>query len=254
MNLIDSHCHINSKELLPNVNEIVERANKSEVKNFIIVGCDLDDSILALNLAYKFNQYASIGIHPHEAEKYLNIPEEFYKLICDQKIIAVGEIGLDFHYMNSPKDVQIKFFIAQLNFAREFKKPVILHIREAMPEALEILKDYSDLKLLFHCYSGGLEFLERVLNLGGYCALGGALTWKNSAELREVIKNIPIEKLLFETDCPYMSPVPLRGKINEPANIKYVYEKASEILKIDLNELTERIKTNVINFFNIKLN
>ena len=250
--LIDSHCHINSEDLRTQAHEVLERANEAGVKKMIIVGCDLDDSIEAVELAHKFNFYASIGIHPHEAKRYSDIPEEFYKLIQDEKVVAVGEIGLDYHYDLSPRDVQAEMFERQLKFAEKVNMPVILHIREAMNDAMKILRGHKNLKLLFHCYAGGLEFLDEVLELGGMCAFGGALTWKGKAseELREVFKKIPNEKILLETDCPYMAPVPMRGKINEPAFIKFVYERAAQEKNLSFEELEKIIEENFEEFFN----
>ncbi len=262
--LIDSHCHINSEELRGNAAEIISHAEEAGVKKMIIVGCDLDDSIEAVAMANEFsntpnpspltpNFFASIGIHPHEAKRYNAIPEEFYKLIQDKKVVAVGEIGLDYHYDLSPRDVQAEMFELQLKFAEEVNKPVILHIREAIDDAMKILRNHKDLKLLFHCYAGGLKFLDEVLEFNSLCAFGGALTWKGKAsdELREVFKKIPADRILLETDCPYMAPAPMRGKTNEPAFIKFVYERATQEKNLSLEELEKIIEINFERFFNI---
>ncbi len=251
-NLIDTHCHLNSPELLNNASELLNRAYENGISKLVIVGCDLNDSLKAVELADNFSQYASIGIHPHEAKNFDSIPKEFYELSKNNNVIAIGEIGLDYYYDNSPREIQIEMFRKQLDFSRELNLPVILHIRDAMNDALKILHEYSDLKLLFHCYSGGLEFLNQVLEFKSLCAFGGALTWKNSHELRETVKQIPIERLVLETDCPYMTPIPFRGKLNEPSYVKYVYEKTSELKNITLQELSEKININFENFFNIK--
>ena len=252
--LIDTHCHINSEELRHDMRNVIARARNNGVMKMMIAGCDYEDSCDAVSIATDFAQfglYASVGIHPHEAKFYEKIPDEFYRLITHERVVAVGEMGLDYHYDHSPREIQKKVFELQLAFAQENNMPVILHIREAMKDALEILKNYKGLKMLFHCYSGGLEFLDEVLELDGMLAFGGALTWngKMSEELREVIKQVPIEKILFETDCPYMAPVPFRGKINEPAYVKYVYETAAKDLNISLSELENKISENAGNFF-----
>ncbi len=166
--LIDTHCHINSEELRPDARAVISRAREADVRKMLIVGCDYEDSCEAAAMAENFPQfglYASIGIHPHEAKRYSNIPEEFRRIILNRKVVAVGEIGLDYHYNNSPKDDQIRMFEQQLRFAEETGKPVILHIREAMTDAMEMLTVHRGLKMLFHCYSGGLEFLNEVLGL-----------------------------------------------------------------------------------------
>ena len=261
--MIDSHCHPNCKELEDIAAEIMERAYSSGVESFMIVGCDLDDSLKALSMADKFKDfgaYAAVGIHPHEAQRYeINLNyylDELEEMTQDARVLAWGEIGLDYYYDNSPRDTQRKIFIAQLDRALKLNLPVILHIRDAMSDALDILDDYKkNLKLLFHCYSGGLEHLERVLDMGGLCALGGAVTWKGkrSDELRQVAKLINIDRLLIETDCPYMTPAPFRGKLNEPSYIKYVYEAVAAVKDIEFNELEDKIKINFEKFFGINL-
>ena len=255
--LIDTHCHLNSQEYRANIPEFLQRANDSGVSRFVIVGCDLNDSIEAVNLCEKYSDakhelYASIGIHPHDAKNFPQIPSEFHEQAANQYTIAIGEIGLDFHYDNSPREIQVILFRKQLDFANELDKPVILHIRDAFRESWEILREgkYSNLKLLFHCYSGGLEYLDEICSRENtLCALGGAVTWKNSSELHEIAKRIPLEKLVLETDCPYMTPAPFRGKINEPSYVKLVYEKISELRNISLEDLAAKINLNFQKFF-----
>ena len=251
---IDSHCHINSHELYHDARAIISRARDAGVSKMVIVGCDFEDSCQALALAEDFSQfglYATIGIHPHEAKRYESIPEEFSRLINSKRVVAVGEIGLDYHYDHSPRADQQRMFESQLDFAREHNMPVILHIRDAMDDAMNILKYHRDLRLLFHCYSGGLEFLERVIDMEGMCAFGGAVTWtgKGSDELREVVRRIPIENILAETDSPYMTPVPLRGRQNEPANVRYVYEAIAQCRNMDIKDLAAKIAGNAQRFF-----
>ena len=252
--LIDTHCHLNSQELRLKSRILISRAHEAGVKRMVIVGCDYEDSCEAAGMSEDFSQfglYASIGIHPHEAKRYDRIPREFYRLIKSEKVIAVGEIGLDYHYDNSPHDVQKKIFELQLEFARENNMPVILHIRDAIDDAMKILRNYKDLNLLFHCYSGGLEYLDEIIEDGNICAFGGAVTWsgKNSDALREVVRRIPIENLVCETDSPYMSPVPYRGKENEPSYVKYVYEAVARERNMSIEELEEKVEDNAEKFF-----
>lgn len=251
---IDSHCHINSPELRSNARGVISRAHSAGVGKMLIVGCDYEDSCEAAALAENFSQfglYASAGVHPHEAERNRNILSYFGRLINHERVVAVGEIGLDYHYDNSPREVQREVFEAQLNFASENGMPVVLHIRDAMKDALDILKYYRGMRMLFHCYSGGLEYLDAVLDLEGMCAFGGALTWhgKSTDDLRETLRRIPLDNVLFETDSPYMTPVPFRGKVNEPAYVKYVYEAASLELGMEIKELESRIESNAQRFF-----
>ena len=252
--LIDSHCHINSEELRLDARGVITRAHDAGVWKMLIVGCDYEDSCEAAGMAYDFASsglYASIGIHPHEAKRYEKIPDEFASMLHDKRVVAIGEIGLDYHYDHSPRDVQKKLFELQLKFAEDNDMPVILHIREAMNDAMEILTGHRGLKMLFHCYSGGLEYLNEVLGMKSLCAFGGAVTWsgKASEELREVVKKIPVDRILIETDSPYMSPAPFRGKKNEPANVKYVYETVARERNITVDELASQVEINAKNFF-----
>ena len=251
---IDTHCHLNSQELRLNARTLISRAFESGVKRMLIVGCDYEDSCEAAGMSEDFSQfglYASIGIHPHESKRYEDIPSEFYRLIQSEKVIAVGEIGLDYHYDNSPRDIQQRMFRLQLEFARENNMPVILHIRDAMNDAMQILRNYKDLNLLFHCYSGGLEYLDEIVGDNNMCAFGGAITWsgKTFDELREVVRRIPLENLVCETDSPYMSPVPFRGKMNEPSYVKYVYEAIAHEKNISVEELESKVEDNAERFF-----
>ena len=252
--LIDSHCHINSEDLRLDARSVITRAWDAGVMRMVIVGCDFEDSCEALALAEDFSQfglYASIGIHPHETKRYEEIPEVFSRLINNSRVSAYGEIGLDYHYDNSLRDIQRKMFEKQLEFAAQNNKPVILHIRDAMQDAMNILHYYRGLKLMFHCYSGGLEYLDAVLDMNAVCSFGGAITWtgKSAEDLREVVLRMPLENILFETDSPYMSPIPFRGKRNEPANVRYVYETAAREKNIALETLEAQVEQNAKRFF-----
>lgn len=253
--LIDSHCHPNSEALRQDARGLMDRARDAGVGRFLIVGCDLDDSREAVDMAHQFTGYgtwAAVGIHPHEAARYdaASLPQALRDLAGDGCVAALGEIGLDYYYDHSPRETQRKFFEMQLAWAAEENKPVVLHIRDAMPDALAILRDFAGkVPLLFHCYGGGLEFLDEVLDMGGLCALGGAVTWKNSHELREVAVRIPADRLLLETDCPYMAPVPFRGKTNEPAYVRYVYETVAKVRGMSEDELAAQIERNAAAFF-----
>lgn len=251
---IDTHCHINSPELRPDALSVITRAHDAGVSRMVVVGCDYEDSCEAVADCENFSQfglYASIGIHPHEAGRYESVPKEFDLLVQNKYVKAVGEIGLDYHYNHSTRAEQHRIFDAQLEFAGEHNMPVILHIREAMRDALNILKYYRGLKMLFHCYSGELKFLDEVLELDGMCAFGGAVTWTGRAgdELREVVRHVPIDNLLAETDCPYMTPIPFRGKRNEPAYIVKVYETLARERGMNLPEFAAKIAGNAERFF-----
>ena len=251
--MIDTHCHPNSPELRGDARGLMDRARDAGVRRMIIVGCDAEDSAEAVSMAREYAGYgtfAAVGIHPHEAGRYPNgVPESLTALFSDERVVAMGEIGLDYHYDISPRDVQIKMFELQLDIAAKLNVPVILHIRDAMSEALAVLRNFSGLRLLFHCYAGGLEYLDTVLGMGGICAIGGAVTWKNSVKLREVAARIPLDRLVLETDCPYMTPAPFRGRTNEPSYVKYVYEAVASARNMDLDELKNVIWINAERFF-----
>ncbi|MBQ7170447.1 MAG: TatD family hydrolase [Synergistaceae bacterium] len=252
--LIDTHCHINSEELRLDARSVITRARDACVGRMVIVGCDYEDSCEAAAMAEDFAQfglYASIGIHPHEARHYTSVPDVFREIAMADRVVAIGETGLDYHYDHSPKEAQKDMFVRQLRLAEELNLPVILHIRDAMDDAMEILTGYRGVRMLFHCYSGGLEYMNEVIGMGGMCAFGGAVTWDNKAgeALREVVRKIPAENILCETDSPYMTPAPLRGKRNEPAYIRYVYETVARERDISVAELERIIETNACNFF-----
>ena len=250
--LIDTHCHINHEDLRLDARAVITRARDADVRKMLIVGCDYEDSCEAAGMSEDFSQfglYAAIGIHPHEAKRYTAIPEVFRDIARSSRVVAIGETGLDYHYDHSPRDVQKRMFELHLRLAEELDMPVVLHIRDAMDEAMEILTVHRGLKLLFHCYSGGLQYLNEVIGMGGMCAFGGALTWTNSDELREVVRKIPVENILCETDSPYMAPAPLRGRRNEPANVRYVYETVARERGISVADLSRIVEDNARRFF-----
>ena len=251
--LIDSHCHINSDELWRSADALVARAAEAGVGRMLLVGCDLRNSVDAVEMAHRFalyGTYASVGIHPHEAQHYVDgLPQDLADLAADVRVVALGEMGLDYYYDHSPRDVQRDVFEMQLEWAERADKPVVLHIRDAMPDALAILRKRARLRLLFHCYSGGLDFLDEVLDLGAWCAIGGAVTWKRNDELRQVAARIPDDRLLLETDCPWMAPIPFRGKLNEPAYVRYVYDTVARVRGVSPERLAGQVVRSAALFF-----
>lgn len=256
--LIDSHCHLNSDELRANADALVRRAVESGVGRMLVVGCDLENSREAVAMAHRFQEngvFAAVGVHPHEATRFSGgLPEPILDLVSDERVVAIGETGLDYYYDHSPRDVQRDVFAMHLDWAVRSKKPLVLHVRDAMDDVLSILNGLeaekrSDLKLLFHCYSGGLEYLDAVLELGAWCALGGAVTWDRNDRLREVVARIPEDRLLFETDCPWMAPKPFRGRLNEPSYVRLVYETVAAVRGVGPAALAARIERNADAFF-----
>ena len=252
--LIDSHCHLNDSDLAPIADKIVGDFVADGLLAVINVGYDMPSSILAVEQANKYkNVFAAIGMHPHDSKlMQANDYDVLRQLSKDEKVVAIGEIGLDYHYDLSPRDVQQKVFELQIILADELKLPIILHVREAYEDTREILernKQHLNNGVLLHCYSGSAEMVKVFDKYDCYYAFGGAITFKNAKHNLEALKAVKSDRLLLETDCPYMTPVPFRGQINEPKNIKLVLKKASEILEKDEDELAQKTVNNTLAFF-----
>src|SRR4030095_11730064 len=224
---IDSHAHIDGPEFDADRDEIIEHARAAGVSVILNVGTGDPHSGAferAIALGQKYEAvYTAIGTHPHDARLYDDkAAEKIKELVASERVLAWGEIGLDFHYDNSPRDVQVEVFKRQLRAARDCDLPVIIHTREAESETIEILRsEYAGSKRggIFHCFSGSLELAQAALELGFMISFSGILTFNKADDLREVAKHVPLARMLIETDCPYLSPIPYRGKRNEPAYV-----------------------------------
>ena len=250
--MIDTHAHLTGG-VYSSVCEVVNRAKESGVNKIIAVGFDEDSSREGHDLSKAYADiFFTAGVHPSECKKVDNgVIDRLLPLFSDEKCLAVGEIGLDYHYGKDSKEEQKALFRAQLELAIKVNLPVVIHSREATQDMLEILKEYaSELKkgFLMHCYSESAESAQEYLKLGAYFAFGGAITFKN-AKKEDIIRSIPLNRLLCETDCPYMSPVPYRGQTNEPARVVEVYKKMADILSVELCELQTVVKENAVRFF-----
>lgn len=247
MNYLDSHCHINDEAFNDDLDVVLDNMLNSNVIKAMIVSVSLNDYYKALNIKKEGITFKrSIGVYPEDS----NISEdEFTKYVELMKDAdAIGEIGLDYHWYKDTKDKQQELFIRQIEIAKDLDKPIIVHSREASQDSFDILKKYRH-KGVIHCYSGSKELALEYVKLGYYISLGGPLTWKNAKEAIEVVKSVPLNKLLIETDCPYLSPVPNRGKRNEPANVVYVAKKMQEILDIDEDTLLAQLNANYDELF-----
>lgn len=247
--MIDTHCHLDIDDY-PDLNVVI---NKMKDNIIIVSGASNKGNRQVIDLCNRYNNiYGTIGIHPEEIDdnidKYLKFVEEN---INNPKIVGIGEIGLDYHYSDVAKSIQKKYFIKQLDLARQYKKSVVIHTRDAIQDTYEILKKYSDLKIDIHCYSGSLEMAREFIKLGCRLGIGGVLTFKNSEKIKEVVKNVDINNLLLETDSPYLTPEPFRGKRNEPYNIYYVALKIAELKKITLEEVLKTTTNNAIKQFDL---
>jgi len=249
--IVDSHCHLDYTNLYDQLDEVIERAEANDVKQFLTICTTLKsfDKIKLIINKYK-NIFGTFGIHPHETESHKNIDSDFIiktKKKFD-KIVGIGETGLDFYYNHSDKKIQIKSFIEHIRASAELEIPVIVHSRNAEKETYEILKNEkknSKLKILIHCFTGSKEFAKRLIDINCYISVSGIITFNNTADLIEAISYIPLENLLVETDSPYLAPIPYRGKSNEPSFIIHTLEKLSAIKK----ESKELVISNTTNNF-----
>ncbi len=253
--MIDTHAHLTDK-VYPDYNLIIKNAKESGVNKIITVGYDENSSFFSKKIAEENEDvFFTAGIHPSECKKVDNgVIDRLLPLFSHEKCLAVGEIGLDYHYGKDSKEEQKQLFKRQLDLAVDVSLPVIIHSREATQDMLEVLSLYSaKLKkgFLMHCYSESAESAKEYLKLGAYFAFGGAITFKN-AKKEDIIRSIPIEKLLCETDCPYMSPVPFRGQANEPKRVTEVYKKMADVLDISNEDLKKITAKNAVDFFGEK--
>ena len=261
MSFVDSHSHIDGPEYDGDRNEVIQRARQAGVRAILNVGTgDPNSRALerAVQLAEKHDDiYAAVGTHPHDARLFDARAEHRIKaLIKNSCVIAWGEIGLDYHYDNSPRDVQREVFRRQLRLARDAGLPVIIHTREAEDDTIEILKSESTasgLSGIMHCFSGSLKLAKSTIELGFMISFAGILTFKKADDLRAVAKHVPLDRLLIETDCPYLAPVPFRGKRNEPAHVVEVARCIAGIHGKDIQEIGAITTKNFVSLFGLEL-
>jgi TatD DNase family protein len=253
---IDSHTHLDDPRFDQDRENVIESLREDGIDMVINIGADKESSLSTLELARKYdNIYAVAGVHPHSASELEEDGLDWLiEIAKEEKVVAIGEIGLDFYYDNSPRDIQRKWFKAQLQLAKKLGLPVVIHTRDAAKETYDILKNAAadgKLKVLMHCYSGSAEMAMDYARLGFFIALGGAVTFKNARVPREVASVVPLENLMIETDCPYMTPEPFRGKRNEPKYVNLVAEKIAEIKGITVEELAKATADNARSFFRL---
>jgi TatD DNase family protein len=254
MELIDTHCHLTFDPLLADVEAVLERSKAAGVTGWITVGTDPQHNQKAVELAAKFeNLYAAIGIHPHDADSVTaQTLNELKDLAQNVKVVAIGETGLDFHYNFSKQPSQIRAFAAQLKIAAELNLPVVIHSREAFDQTIEVLEQYGAgvRKIVFHCFSGSPEQAEIVLSKGFYISLTGVVTFKNAPRAQQVAKITPLDRLMLETDCPYMSPEPMRKqKVNEPALMIHTACFLADLKQMDLPAFAAALTATSKTFF-----
>ena len=257
--LIDTHVHLDDPRYNDDREAVFRRAEEAGVGAFITIGCDLSTSSSAVTLATERpNVYATVGVHPHEVKRIEpHWYEELRQLAQQPKVVAFGEIGLDYHYDHSPREVQRQKFREQVVLAKSLNLPIVIHTREAQEDTMAILKEeHADsVGGVFHCFSGDPWLAKEALDLGFYLSFSGIITFRNATLLRDVIRTVPNDRILIETDAPYLTPVPFRGKRNESAYVKYVAQQIAE-LKFDdsetgLSQVEELTTNNARHLFKI---
>ncbi len=253
--MIDSHCHLDHEPMFSDLKNVVIRSKESGVEKILSI-CTTNDSFKKIIKIVKFDPiiYGTYGIHPHETSSDTTTKEKIIKNVTsNEKIIAIGESGLDFYYNHSSKELQISSFKSHIEASIDLNIPIIVHSRNAEKETFEILNIYNKFepKILMHCFTGSTDFAFKLLKLNSYFSASGIITFKNSVELQNTFKLIPNESILIETDSPYLSPVPFRGKRNEPSFIKYTLEKLSEIKNINLEDIEKITNNNFNTLFNL---
>ncbi len=254
MKLIDSHAHLTSDDFNEDRSFLIKDLSNFSVNSVILPACDLENSYETVKLAEKYeNLYAQVGFHPENIETFDDSSiEKLEDLAKNPKVVAIGEIGLDYYWQDDNKDEQKEIFIKQLDLARKLKLPVVIHSRDSVDDCLEILKDYKDLKVQIHCFSYSYIYLMECMKRGYYISIGGVVTYKNADNEKNAAINVDLDKLMLETDCPYLSPEPYRGMRNDPRKIVEVAREIANLRGMKLSKLAKRTSKNVMEFFNIK--
>lgn len=255
--LTDTHAHLYYPEILDNIDEILNRAKDAGIEKIIVPAVDLESSKKIIDLSEKYDMiYAALGVHPGDVSKNnLSVLDKIEKMLSHEKVVAVGETGLDYYWDTSNVDKQKEFFEKQIELASAYDLPVVIHTRESTDDAISIIesfllkKDHKNIKGQFHCFSGNENERKRISDLKDfYISYCGNITYKNS-NLSDIVKNTPVEKLLSETDSPFLPPVPFRGKKNEPSYMINTLKKISELKSMELSDLYKIISENVLNLF-----
>ena len=249
---IDTHCHL-SVEDYDDIDEVINDNRKAGIEKIIISGCTKESIIESLELSKKYDDiFVTIGYHPSEAKIILNSDiSALEKHLIDDKVVGIGEIGLDYHYGKDDIDLQKELFKKQLDLAIKYKLPVVIHSRDATLDTINILKEYPDVIGDIHCFSGSVETARQYINMGYYLGIGGVVTFTNS-NLSKVVKEIGIDNIVFETDSPYLTPVPFRGKKNSSKYIPYICKKVAETLGKDEDMVAKKVLDNTYNLFDLE--
>lgn len=255
MELFDSHAHYNDEKFEEDREEVLKEIYKSGVTKLVNAGYSLESSKTAIEIAKAHDFiYATVGISPNDIENFKNEDlDNIIKLASNKKVVAIGEIGLDYYWNKENKNLQKEVFISQIKIANELNLPIVIHTREAIYDTLEILKNNScNRKGIFHCCPFNVDLVREGLKLGFYISFAGPTTFKNSKNAAEIINMVPLDKMLIETDSPYLSPEPLRGKRNDSRNVKYIAQKIADVKEISIEEVAKRTYDNAKKILNIE--
>lgn len=249
----DTHVHLNSKELYGNHEEFIQNALDNNVTNMVVVGYDLESSKKAVELANNYDFiYAAVAIGPndclHTTTKEIDILDKYLK---DPNVVAVGETGLDYYWDDVPSEKQQEVFQMHIDLAKKYNKPLVIHCRDAYEDTYQMLKRNGH-RGIMHCYSGSVEMAKRFIKIGFYISLAGPVTFKNARVPKDVAANIEIDYLLIETDCPYLTPHPFRGKLNEPANVVYIAQEIAKLKNMEIENVASKTTFNAKSIFGIK--
>ncbi len=258
MQIFDTHAHLNDTKFKDDVDAVVFRAKDNGVSKIVVPGTDIHDSVAAIELAKRFPDtvYAAVGVHPHEADSFaqekLNVLNSFLSSDDRSYIVAIGEIGMDFYRNYSSRESQHRAFRSQIELAIEHELPIIVHVRDAFDDVFDVLRDYSgDVKGVFHCFGGGVDEATEALKLGFWISFAGNVTFKKAGKILDVVRVVPDDRLLVETDAPYLTPVPFRGKRNEPSFVVYTLTKVAELRGVDVESMARITYSNAVEVFKI---
>lgn len=253
--LFDTHAHLNAIQYEEDLEEVIQRAKSEDVTDIVVVGFDRDTIRRAMELTEQYDMiYAAVGWHPVDAIDMTDDDLEWIKeLASHPKVVAIGEMGLDYYWDKSPKDIQKEVFRKQIQLAKEVQLPIIIHNRDATEDVVKILQEEnaSEVGGIMHCFTGSLEVAKQCIDMNFYLSFGGPVTFKNAKKPKGVAKEIPIDRLLIETDCPYLTPHPFRGKRNEPSYVKYVAEQIAELRALSVEEVAKKTSDNAKKLFGI---
>ena len=253
MEIFNTHSHLQDKDD-NQIKELLDNCKSLNVTKVCAIGIDVETSKRAIEVANNFsNVYAACGLQPEEVEKFDGNFDHFIELFDNPKCICIGEIGLDYHYGKETKQLQLECFEKQLQIACNYKKPIEIHCRDAYEDTYNLLEKYHDKLdgIILHCYSGSSEMAKRFLKIGAYISISGVVTFKNAKEIKEVVNNCPLDRLLVETDDPYLTPVPYRGKENQPAYVYYVVEEIAKIKGLSVEEAALATYNNALRVFHL---